>query len=535
MSTIKAVAYARYSSDKQQESSITVQLAAIHKFCASYNIELIHEYIDEAQTGTNANRKDFQEMVKAAPNKDFNVIIVHRMDRWARNVDDARYYKKFFAKYGIKIVSAIEEFDESPEGEFFELMSMGMAELYSKKLSREAKAGKLANAKNGKIHGGVPLLGYKVKGKYYVIEEKEAEAVKIIFDMVSQGYGYTTIRSYLNSNGYRHSDGRLFTGHFTDILRNRKYIGEYVYNRSPYRARGVEYNNHSKRCEEEIIRIPGGMPRIVDDETFYKVQRILDARKNHQNLRGIKSKKYLLTGLLVCSECGKSFCGTKTKTHDIEYCVYKCINRGMACPSKNMNALYLEEYLIRILSECLLNPQNTEKLCTIIKACYIKAYDSTSAKADEIKAEINKINTTIEEQRNLYINNENKVLKSFVDSGIKELERELIQSKNKLQDLENRLLNFPSFQPLAIKKKAKHLCNTLKGDDFKTTQKSLNLILKCVNIGNDTVEITIDTQALIGDYIDKNITIIERRDNIARRENHSKQALAFPTLEIKIK
>ena len=97
MSNISAVAYARYSSDKQQESSITVQLAAIRKFCNTHRIELIHEYVDEAQTGTNANRKEFQEMVSAAPKKQFQLIIVHRMDRWARNVDDARYYKKYFA------------------------------------------------------------------------------------------------------------------------------------------------------------------------------------------------------------------------------------------------------------------------------------------------------------------------------------------------------------------------------------------------------------------------------------------------------
>ena len=113
----------------------------------AHNIELIREYVDEAQTGTNANRKAFQTMVKDALDEEFQFIIVHRMDRWARNVDDSRYYKKYFGKYGIKIISAIEKFDESPEGEFFELMSMGMAELYSKKLSRESIAGKLTNAR----------------------------------------------------------------------------------------------------------------------------------------------------------------------------------------------------------------------------------------------------------------------------------------------------------------------------------------------------------------------------------------------------
>ncbi len=322
MQKLTGVAYARYSSDKQQESSITVQLSAIRRFCEANNIELIHEYIDEAQTGTNANRKQFQQMMKDAPDKEFKLVIVHRLDRWARNVDDARYYKKYLGKYGIKIVSAIEEFDETPEGEFFELMSMGMAELYSKKLSREAIAGKIANAKLGKIHGGRPPLGYKVKGKYYVLDEQEAEAVKIIFDMTVKGYGYSKIQSYLNDNGYRHSDGRKFKRVFTDILRNRKYTGEYIYNRLAYRARGVEYNSHKERAEKDIIRIPNGMPRIIDDETFNRVQAILDLRRKNSQKLNRKRKKYLLSGLIRCNTCKSACCGNREKTHDREYYVF---------------------------------------------------------------------------------------------------------------------------------------------------------------------------------------------------------------------
>ena len=534
MQHISAVAYARYSSDKQQESSITVQLAAIHKFCDAHKIELIHEYIDEAQTGTNANRKEFQEMVRSAPDGEFKLIIVHRMDRWARNVDDARYYKKYFAKHGVKIVSAIEEFDETPEGEFFELMSMGMAELYSKKLSREAVAGKLANAREGKIHGGTPPLGYRVQGKYYVIEEKEAEAVRVIFNMVAEGYGYTSIRAYLNSNGYRHVDGRLFTAHFTDILRNRKYIGEYVYNRSAYRARGVEYNNHTQKAEEEIIRIPGGMPRIVDDDTFNKVQRILDERKKHPNMRGVKTKKYLLTGLIVCGECGKTFCGGKMRSHNIEYAIYKCGNRGQSCPSKSINALHLEEYLFKLLEDCLLSPKNAEKLCNLVKACYIKSYDALNAENDNLRSEIKATKDTIEAQRLTFADNDNKLLKSFVDSGIKELKRELHRLEYALKDSEERLSEFPRFEPKLVSKNARNIVASLKSTEMKIVQRGLCTALKMVRITNENIECVVSMQALIGAYIPMNIVIVEKRDYVARHENHSKRSLTFPTLTVKM-
>lgn len=98
MPVISAVAYARYSSDKQQESSIVVQLAAIKQFCQRHNVQIVREYIDEAQTGTSANRINFQKMVSDVQLKDFQYIIVHRMDRWARNVDDARYYREIYKR-----------------------------------------------------------------------------------------------------------------------------------------------------------------------------------------------------------------------------------------------------------------------------------------------------------------------------------------------------------------------------------------------------------------------------------------------------
>ena len=79
MRNYTAVAYARYSSDKQQESSITVQIGAIRKFCETHQINRIREYIDEAQTGTNANRKEFQQMIADAKNRVFQFVIVHRM------------------------------------------------------------------------------------------------------------------------------------------------------------------------------------------------------------------------------------------------------------------------------------------------------------------------------------------------------------------------------------------------------------------------------------------------------------------------
>ena len=542
MATISAVAYARYSSDKQQESSITVQLAAIRKFCLAHKIELIHEYVDEAQTGTNANRKEFQEMVSAAPEKQFQLIIVHRMDRWARNVDDARYYKKHFAKYGIRMISSIEDFDETPEGEFFELMSMGMAELYSKKLSREATAGLLANAREGKVHGGVPALGYKVKGKYYVIDEKGAEAVRIIFDMTLQGYGYKSIRNYLNANGYRRADGELFKGAFTDLLRNRKYIGEYIFNRTAYRPRGMPYNSHSEREESDVIRIPGGMPRIIDDETFYKVQKILDGRKRIEDMTtietGIKTnrakKAYLLSGLIRCGECGRSYCGTKGKSNHVPYTTYRCGRHGIGCPSKAINANYLEDYVKELLGDCLFSKQNEARFVDMLKGVYIKSYDKLTAELCEIEEKIKETEFAISEQSELVATSDNRMLKSIAQSGLAELEKTLAMHQYEARGAQDKIDTFARFDVKAIRQNIKEYRKILSKNDQNDVQSLLNKCIRIIKVSNESVEIVIDSQEFMNAYLPLGISIIEKRDNVARPENHAKRALNFATLSVKV-
>ncbi len=534
MARLTAVAYARYSSDKQQESSITVQLAAIHKFCDCHNIRLIHEYVDEAQTGTNANRKQFQEMIADAPDKEFQLVVVHRMDRWARNVDDARHYKKLLAGYGVKMVSASEEFDESPEGEFFELMSMGMAELYSKKLARESLAGKLANVKLGRIHGGTPMLGYKVKGKYYVIEEEEAKAVKIIFQMASEGYGYRAIRDYLNENGYRRADGREYTAHFTDILRCRKYIGEYIYNRLAYRARGVPYNSHKTRAESEVIRIPNGMPRIIDDETFYKVQKILDMRK--QGMTGFyrERRKYLLSGLLRCKKCRCSICGTAAVNHERDVKIYTHRRDSKGCSAKQIYAEYLEDYLISLFEKCLLNPTNSTQLKELVKTCYIHAIDGINEKKKSILNLIEETKLELKSVAERLAGNDSRALYNFYSEEIERLNSEIRYKETQLKEAEQQATFMPLFNPLQIERKARRYLATLQSKDFSQIQKALRELVQVIFIDNTDIEITIKFQSLLGSNYPITATVIEVRDYVAIFNEQHKRTFEFSKLSVRL-
>ena len=201
-----AVAYARFSTDKQNYTSIEVQIEKIEQFCKENKFILIEKYIDEAQSGTNDRRKNFQRMIQDSENGLFKYVIVHRNDRWARNTEDAMYYKKLLSLRGVKILSVIENFDtKTPEGGFFNLVSMGMAELYTKKLTRESWEGLLATARECKVIGGNPPYGYKIEGtgknKRYAIDPEKAVVIKELFEEVAKGSSYIQAYNKLKEKG----------------------------------------------------------------------------------------------------------------------------------------------------------------------------------------------------------------------------------------------------------------------------------------------------------------------------------------------
>ena len=535
MQKIKAVAYARYSSDKQQESSIVVQLGAIHRFCEMHNIELIHEYVDEAQTGTNANRKEFQEMIQDAPKREFRFVIVHRMDRWARNVDDARHYKKLLSKYGVKVVSALEEFDETPEGEFFELLSMGMAELYSKKLARESLAGVLANAREGKVHGGMPPLGYTVKNKKYVIDEQEAEAVKIIFDFVKQRKGYTYIRDYLNDNGYRRSDGRMFTAHFTDILQNRMYIGEYVFNRMDKKNAEGKRNYHREKPESEIIRISGAVPQIIDEKTFYAVQEILNERRHGIYVARVEHREYQFSGLIKCRLCKHTLCGTKTYSHDLAYAQYVCCSRQSKakCHLKAIREDYLEGYIYRLFTKCLFYKATIGGFCDLIKSLYVREYDRLKADFKRINNRIEAVNKDIEQTRLEFENEDHGRLRIYSAEIIATKERERKELTYERQVAKERIINFPKMNMRTIVRSAQSYRQRLKDNKDNPRKIWLELINRIV-VDNEHIRVVVNINALLGTDLPITLTIIEKRDNVALRKGWKNLPTTFQEITVEI-
>lgn len=112
---IRAAAYARFSSDNQRDESIDAQLRAINKFAQDNGYEIVAEYIDRAKTGTNDRREDFQRMIADSASGDFEAVIVHKLDRFARSRYDSAFYKRTLKTNGVQLVSVLEHFGSEPE------------------------------------------------------------------------------------------------------------------------------------------------------------------------------------------------------------------------------------------------------------------------------------------------------------------------------------------------------------------------------------------------------------------------------------
>lgn len=157
-----AVIYARYSSDNQREESIEGQLRECTAFADKNGITVLRHYIDRAVSAKTDNRPEFQNTIKDSGKKLFDMIIVWKLDRFARNRYDSARYKAQLKKNGVKVVSAAEVISDGAEGIILESMLEGFAEYYSVDLSEKVVRGMTDNALKCMFNGGTLPMGYQI-------------------------------------------------------------------------------------------------------------------------------------------------------------------------------------------------------------------------------------------------------------------------------------------------------------------------------------------------------------------------------------
>ena len=305
-----AYAYARFSSDNQREESIDAQLRAINEYCDTNDIRILRIFKDEAQSARTAKRPAFQELFGLIKENPSDYLIVHKLDRFARNRADAAFYRSKLKEAGMRLVSVLERLDDSPESIIMEGILESMNEYYSANLSRETKKGLRENILQGKRNGGKVPFGYTLVD-HHLIPNKDADTVRSIFNLYSEGVGVTEIVKITRSPIHN----------IRPMLMNEVYLGHLI--------------SGENKCEH-------AHEPIIDEDTFYACQkRMQDKRMNAANRAKVD---YMLAGLITCGVCGKRMIGMSSKG---KYYYYSCKTPGCKIYRKDD----LEERVIKELAK----------------------------------------------------------------------------------------------------------------------------------------------------------------------------------------
>ena len=346
---MKAVIYARYSSDNQREESIEGQVRECIAFAERKGYTVIHTYIDRALSGTRAdNRPEFQQMISDSTLREFQYVIVWKIDRFSRDKFDSVKYKYALKSSGVSVIFATEPIDGSPEGQMMESVFEGISVYYIKDLAQKTSRGMTENAIKGKFNGGTLTFGYTIdENHHFQLDPVNAPIVLDVFTRYSEG---ETIRSILDDiNSKMSNNGRKFTYHFLNwMLNNRRYLGEYKFQDT--------INNEA-------------IPPIVSQELFDKCQHRLNVNKHKAGSFKNNKEKYLLTGKIFCGNCGATISGISgTGKCKSIYRYYKCMNvKKHKCRKKPVQKELIENIVLNAAMDIFKDKALIRK---ISKACF---------------------------------------------------------------------------------------------------------------------------------------------------------------------
>ena len=349
---MNAVIYARYSSHGQTEQSIEGQLRDCYAYAEREGYTIISEYIDRALTGRSDDRPGFQQMIKDASKKQFERIIVWKLDRFARNRYDSAMYKAKLKKYGVKVVSATENITEEPEGIILEGMLESIAEYYSANLAKHVRRGQRESVIKGTWLGGTVPFGYIIEDNRLVPDPERVPVVRDIFEKYARGVGKQRIVDELAVYGIRSRTGGPVTlNMLTSMLRNEKYIGVYRYGKTD---------------------VVGECPPLIDKDLFDRVQAKIAATRRAPAAAKAKVR-YLLQGKAYCGMCGTRMVGESGRSSSGgTYHYYSCGKRKKekACRKLNEKKDFLEWYVVEQTQQYVFSEGRAEMIAEKLVAMY---------------------------------------------------------------------------------------------------------------------------------------------------------------------
>lgn len=433
---ILAVSYMRYSSHNQDEKSIKYQRRVIREYCEAKGIELVKEYIDEGITGTIDRRESFQNLLKDAKNKpEWNLVVIYDFSRFSRKLRHFIDCVDDLEDIGIDIESATQPTGKSNEGKLLRNIMFAINEFYTVNGAKHVHDSLLTKANSARHCGGKPPLGYDTDDEgNYVINEREAEIVKYIFDMYQCGHTYSMMVQELANKGYTNKNGKAFTKNsFSGILTQEKYKGTYTWNKAAAKDNQGRRNSHKYKSLDEQVRIDKGCPAIVSEKQFEAVAQRMNKGKSKTEV-SVGRNKYMLSGMkiLKCAECGAYMIGTKNNSHGKEYDVYYCPNHKIKkCSMPQIKAENLNKMVAGLIVRDIYNRDDFDEIIKITKR-----NNELKALKDRINGKEKAINNIVKAFENgCSLTMENKLKKLQAEKEL--LEDKYMQHIKRLKDIQS--------------------------------------------------------------------------------------------------
>lgn len=451
----RAAIYARVSTIEQAEEgySIDEQLRLLNQWCEKEGYEVYHEYADRGISGKSIKaRPSLQHLLDDAMNRHFEVVIVWKMNRMARNILDLLNIVTELNRHNIAFRSYSETLEtETPAGRLQFHMMAAIAEFERGTIAQNVKMGMLARAREGEWNGG-QVLGYDIvrlpsDGKKrihtkLVVNQSESNTVREIFRLYTSGYGYKSIVNRLNTAGYRSKKGNTFSiATVKTILMNPIYIGIIRYNvrRNWSEKRRNDINPHP-------IMVEGKHESIITKEQWDKTQTVLKSRSHKPNR--VHSGEHLLTGLIKCPACGASMVLGRTTNRNkdgskrvLEY--YVCgawKNKGTSvCHSNGVRIDQADQYVLNKLGQLVNNDRLINDIVNRLNRHAKEIGAPLQKEKKQLQGNVDKIELRKKKDLELY---EDSILsKSELAERMEQLNGEQLKLKTRLGQIEDSLHN----------------------------------------------------------------------------------------------
>ncbi|QRN48628.1 recombinase family protein [Macrococcoides bohemicum] len=365
----KAAIYARVSTVSQAEEGFSIdgQIALLKDICAKNKYDVYDIYVDRGISGKNMNRPALVQMNEDARNGMFDVIMVYKANRLARNTSDLLKMVEEYQKYNIEFISHTEKFDTTnAAGKLMLQIMASMAEYERNQIVENVILGQSKRARNG-YYNGNNLLGYnKIPNdkKHLSVNESEAEIVRRIFNEYANGKGYRAIANGLNKDGLRTKKGNPFDiAGVKYILNNVFYIGQIKFQQY------IGWNEKRRKgYNPNPIIAEGKHEPIIEKDLWNKVHRRMSEMSKKPQVHGKGTN--VLTGLIRCPVCGHAHAAANTvntikgEKKKIRY--YSCSqfkNKGASvCSANSVRADLIEPYVMNRIVEVINNDKILEKV-----------------------------------------------------------------------------------------------------------------------------------------------------------------------------